>query len=891
MRTSVFKSRYRILILPTLLFTLAWTTVRAQQVTGGLTFSLRDSLGEPIASANAAVTGSELQGVRVSVCDERGTCTILALPPGAVSIRISHPAYQPIIIENVRILLGKTTDLGEYTLHLSVHDMPEIVVSADNVSIDATSTTYGSNLSPPEFDALPLDRNYRDIITLLPQSNTSYYGDGVNIGGATGMENKYIVDGVEVTDPLLESNGTILPYNFIREVEVKGGGYASDIRGTLGGIVNVVTYSGTNEFHGSAFGFYTSNRFSSHRLVGLSDPTQGGFSNYDVGFGLGGPIIRDQLWFFAAYNPTFARRDVDVPGYGIYVDKTRVNSFAAKLTWSASDRLHLAFTATGDPTDQDAVGNGIGFPPTSLANPDPYFMTIGYGGINLSLNGSYTPGGNLLIEGSLARVNHHATGEPATSAGRDREQYVDWMTNEWSGGPPGSWNSFRYANIARLAISATYRGHTLRIGAEYKRNGTDNRYENDIIYRYDSTYYEEYTSKGYETVHENLPSIFAEDTWQVTRSLSVHAGIRWDGQYIIGSNGETAQRVTVLLEPRLGFAYILDDEATHKIFGSFGRFAQELSLFQPMNLFSDQGYSYGTSYDHDPRISRSGGVTLWGGPFTIAPPIDRLRGQFFDEVSLGYERALPGKIRLRLEGLYRTLREAIDFGYVASTGTSVFGNPGKGLLSEWPAAERNYTALTVSVERGEDRHFNFLASYVLSRNYGNYPGIFSAAFHTAFPNSTYTFGDMNSMKAFGRGLLPNDRTHVLKLSGSYRFDFGISAGMVFIAESGTPLSEYVDYSANYIPKLVAPRGGRGRTPALWDLSARIAYVLPLAGSAQARVILDVFHIASQRTVVDVQQDRGHLDANGQFDVFYSSYGQAYRFQPPMSARLGMEVSF
>ncbi len=179
-----------------------------------------------------------------------------------------------------------------------IHVMPELVVSAGRVSLDANSTTYGSNLRPASFDNLPLDRNYKDVIAMLPLSNTSYFGDAVNIAGATGAENKYFVDGVEVTDPLIQSSATSLPYNFVREVEVKAGGYESDSRSSIGGVLNVVTYSGTNEFHGSAFGFYTSNRIAGRRNVGLSDPTQGGFSNYDAGMSLGGPIILDRLWFF-----------------------------------------------------------------------------------------------------------------------------------------------------------------------------------------------------------------------------------------------------------------------------------------------------------------------------------------------------------------------------------------------------------------------------------------------------------------------------------------------------------------------------------------------------------------------------------------------------------------
>ncbi|MDZ7625242.1 MAG: hypothetical protein U5J96_12480 [Ignavibacteriaceae bacterium] len=214
------------------------------------------------------------------------------------------------------IRLGKTTYLGEFKLVQEAVNLPEITVSGKKIIIDPTSTVYGGNLIAKDVENLPIDRNYQNMISLLPQANISYYGDGVNVGGATGFENKYFVDGVEVTDPTFGIYGTDLPYNFINEVELKTGGYEAEYQSALGGIINVVTKSGTNEFHGSVFGFYTSNRFTGNKELGLLDPTQGDFSDYDIGFSLGGPVILDKLWFFAAYNPTFANHEVSIPDFG-----------------------------------------------------------------------------------------------------------------------------------------------------------------------------------------------------------------------------------------------------------------------------------------------------------------------------------------------------------------------------------------------------------------------------------------------------------------------------------------------------------------------------------------------------------------------------------------------
>jgi hypothetical protein len=891
MATPVSLFRLSHLALTLCILSLMQKTAVAQGVTGSLRLTVCDSLGDPISGVQVAVTGAELQGTRGTTSDAKGRCEVLALPPGLTSVRLSHPAYDPVILENARVQLGKSTNLGTVRLHQATHPMPEVVVTADMRNTTVNSTTYGSNLRPGEIDALPLQRNYKDMITMLPLSNLSYYDDGVNIAGATGFENKYFVDGVEVTDPLFQVSSTVLPYNFIREIEVKAGGYDADARSALGGALNVITYSGTNEFHGSVFGFYTNNKFAKDPTLGLADPTQMPFSNYDVGFGLGGPIVRDQLWFYVAYNPTFTRRDVNVPGHGISPDKMLTNSVAGKLTWKAADRLNVTMTITGDPMTQDAVGREVGgVPPDSLITTDSYFQKILEGNLDLSLNGTYMVTENFLIEGVLARVNHYATGDPATPQGASEPFFVDNQTNAWAGGPSSTWDAFRSATMARLVATVNGGGHTVRVGAEYKANSTDNRYRNERIDKYSDTSYQENASAGWQTVHDRIPAVFVQDMWQITRSLSVHAGVRWDGQEVFGSNGALAQKVTLPLQPRVGFVYMPDDQGVHRIFGSFGRYAQEYALGNGLG-FSDQSYGYVINYTHDPRVSHAGGDTLpGGGTGTVSAGIDGLRGQYYDDFNLGYQHQFDPTINVRVEGLFRTLREAIDDSYNAAQQKYFIGNPGRGNLSESPRTRRDYLAMVLTVERSGDKHFNFLASYVLSRAYGNYGGLYDPVQQNWAPwAQTSAFDDPNNTRKFGSGLLPNDRTHVLKLAGSYRFDFGFSAGLFFTAQSGTPLNEYAWNGIAAI--LMAPRGTKGRTKAVWDLNARFAYDLPTGSFARTRLFLDLSHIASQKTAVYLQEYKGNIDANGVYTYLDSNYGVAYRYQPPMSARLGFEVSF
>ena len=140
------------------------------------------------------------------------------------------------------------------------------------------------------------------------------------------------------------------------------------------------------------------------------------------------------------------------------------------------------------------------------------------------------------------------------------------------------------------------------------------------------------------------------------------------------------------------------------------------------------------------------------------------------------------------------------------------------------------------------------------------------------------------------GLLPNDRTHVLKFVGSYRLPLGLTLGTSAVVASGTPLNEYGTGPAGYDWTFMVPRGTAGRTPATWDLDLRFAYDVPVARGSRMhpRVLLDVFNVGDQRRPVTYDQrhyttpDLSGVDPN---------YGLVTQYQAPRSARLGLVVDF
>ena len=125
-----------------------------------------------------------------------------------------------------------------------------------------------------------------------------------SVAGSSGPENNYILDGVNTTDPAFGGSGANLPFEFVQEVEIKTGAYGAEYGRSTGGIFNVITKSGGNEFHGDAFGYFSTKGFvretKQFPFVGAAP---NGFSEVDAGVDVGGPIAKDKLWFFGAFNP------------------------------------------------------------------------------------------------------------------------------------------------------------------------------------------------------------------------------------------------------------------------------------------------------------------------------------------------------------------------------------------------------------------------------------------------------------------------------------------------------------------------------------------------------------------------------------------------------------
>lgn len=641
--------------------------------------------------------------------------------------------------------------------------------------------------------------------------------------------------------------------------------------------------------------------------LGLADVNPTSFSSYDIGGSLSGPVTRDRLWFYAAYNPTFDHRQVSFPGLSPRSASGTQHLLAGKLTWQAGPSTELVFTVLGDPTKQERLGPLVVIfgSPASVANPEVIEGRLTQGGINLSLQARHQLGPRVLLQGSASRFNRHDDNDPRSGFGLTEPLFRDLTTGVWSGGYAGATKIRSSRNAGQVSATLDLAPHTMKIGAEYEDNFSAINFQRGaggggggIISRSVNgagapTYvWFEFYSDG--RLHNRIPALYAQDSWQLTQRLRLNGGLRWSIQRLTSPDRGHVASISDGVQPRFGLVYQPGTLGSQKLFGAFGRFSEQLPLWLAQNFGPGRGRS--RRFPQDPRIDTTGAVVLF--EFDNSSSIEEISsatdvvGESFDEFTVGYERRVGRSLKLGVRGMHRRLRWAIDDGFSPTDGLFHFGNPGRGSLRSTPRFTRRYTALELTLEPFGRTAFPFLVSYVLSRNYGNYTGLFSTDVSAPAPNFGPQ-GDFPEQLDNGTGLLPNDRTHVLKLFGSYRFDFGLAAGASLLWASGTPLSEYggIPAGAPYW-SFVQPRGSLGRTPALWDLNLRLAYDLPAIGRGRPRALLDLLHVGSpNRAVTFDQVHYTGVDSNGNQTGANATYGQVTHYQPPMDARLGLIVDF
>jgi len=360
------------LILATILGLSPRLAAQESAAKGTINGTIVDSSGGSIAGASIRVEGA--QGKQNYTTNNAGTFIAGDLIPGTYTVRAEVKGFKVSEVSGITVNVGSITAIRVVMEPGTVTQTVEVVSSA--VTIDTTSTAVASNLNDDFYQKLPVQRNVSGLFYLAP-GVVSGGGTGAanpSIGGATGLENLYVADGVSITDTafgglglysrVYGSVGTGINLSFIKEVQVKTGAFQPQYGGATGGVVQIVTKSGGHDYHGAVAAYWQPQEFEATRRnpddFGLANPFGKVIHNaaYDFSGEIGGsiPPLRDKLFFFGSVDPTNnLTYQIAPPTTGLFdLGKLRGNTwvynYAGKLTFKINDKNTIEGSVFGDPS-------------------------------------------------------------------------------------------------------------------------------------------------------------------------------------------------------------------------------------------------------------------------------------------------------------------------------------------------------------------------------------------------------------------------------------------------------------------------------------------------------------------------------------------------------------
>ena len=324
-----------------------------------------DNTGAPLPGVSIEATSPKMVGKATAVTDGDGAFRLFSLPSGTYEIVFTLQGFKTLIRKDIVVQLSQTITLNATLDQSTIEE--QVTVIGQSPLIDVKSTVKGQTMTKEVFMSLPRSRNFDGLLSTVPgvqyESNTG----GLSVDGATGTENMWYMDGTDITGAHIGTRGQSAIMEMVEEVKVTASGYTAEFGGSMGGVVNVITRSGGNAFHGDLMTYYNDNnilmqgksreylRWSpyddyAYEYVNDDDLYWAGgrnrddYKRFEGVFNLGGYIFKDRLWFFGSFNPTYSRTYGDrwFLSDGTYDTAPRYNFYNKNFAWNGQIKLTAA---------------------------------------------------------------------------------------------------------------------------------------------------------------------------------------------------------------------------------------------------------------------------------------------------------------------------------------------------------------------------------------------------------------------------------------------------------------------------------------------------------------------------------------------------------------------
>jgi len=384
--------------------------VFGQENSGSIQGQVKDQTGAVISGAKVTIESSALIRSLDTMSDGSGYYAFPSVPVGTYTVSVTRQGFKTVKSENIPVQLGKTATVD---LELPAGQVSEsvTVTAGGSETIDLTSSKTATNITEKFMENTPKGRTFNSILAAAPgvvfdvrsgsapgtATGTSGNNPGGGVGGysvngASGSENAFVIDGVEVSNVRNAALGreSAIPFEFVREVQVKSGGFEAEYGGATGGVINVITKSGSDEFHGQVSmsfsnslmnsaprGFWQRNPLDNSKAE-FFQQREDSYSSIFPGVSFGGPIIKQRLNFFTSYFPEFTRiqRDIAFASGGPKTTTNRITRHYGLARVDYSPTQKMQFNSSYLWTPIRSTGGLTGVDPR-VAPPNTNFSRLG----------------------------------------------------------------------------------------------------------------------------------------------------------------------------------------------------------------------------------------------------------------------------------------------------------------------------------------------------------------------------------------------------------------------------------------------------------------------------------------------------------------------------------
>ena len=865
----------RLLVLLLLLLTAA--AAFAQIDKGSIEAVALDQGKNPLPGVTVTIARPETGYQNVGVTDSSGTASFPALPPGNYEVSFSLEGFAAVSAQKLTLRVGQQAKVA-VTMQAAASET--ITVSAEAPVVDVHKTDSSTNIVPEQIESLPVqDRDFQRLAFIAPgvqreRGSFRFINGGPVVGaGGNASQTTIFVNGVDLTDQINGLARARFSQDAIREFRVITNRFDSEIGGSAGGALSIITKSGTNDMHGNVFGFFRDAGLRADRA--LEYKKYDDYSRQQYGFTLGGPLTRDKLFYFASLerisenNATYLGPNSPVP---LPTDETLLFG-SADTNFNAQMTGGIKVVYQKYKQENFRVGTASG----DITADESYGQTLD------RKNWNGTAEHNWAISGTASNEARFQYGKRRFFEPTNSDAVAEWFNSGNTlktggnilGDLLGDGSTWELRDTFHQHFASGRGSHDFKGGASLqhvKERFRLDTYEHGLFIYVTGTRalplaYAYGVGSSDVTSDTDIYGAFLEDAWRPNPKLTLNLGLRYDLDTNGNNEGFThplvptpRDRDTNNYQPRFGFSYDLRGDGTNVVRGGAGKFIGRYLLVPALTELQQNGVTGRVTFTRingallglpalalDPSHPTTTGIPSKPAIALLSPDYHNPEAT---QASLGYTMKLgSSRLYLDAEGVYVKGTDEIVIHDVNWNGNAVRTRPYTAYdqVNMYDnIGHSKYRALVLSLN-GNIRQSDLVTASVTFANKKNVADDFSPDFPTGYPNDPH---DMEAEYGRARG----DERYRFVLSGVFHLPWGFVAAPIYEYGSGQPWTHRLGYDFNGDGKNSDRPAGIGRNtedgPPFRQLSLRVTKGFDF-GLGRVEAIAEVFNLTNV-TNYDVQ---------------------------------------